>query len=320
MNSVQVDDAPGMKIFEETASNQYAVAKHLITTGSVIATLSGDSYQTPNKFTIQAGIASHVLNRGKLVKMNHSCDPNCYFKWSSSRQDQPELFALRDIRKDEAICFNYTSTEWQLASPFNCECGVSSCYGKISGFSALNERQRDSISSIVAPHILQISYSVENHWKIAPSSIAGSGVFAKKSFCLGEAISLLPVSFTEFNSVKTFESKLSSHSQEESRQLLQHAHPEFGGRVVVFDKSSPESFLNHSEEPNARSKCNITNSFAAGERGKYTAERAIQKGHEICIDFNLEFGYGTRTDETMRAYQRIIKQHSVVKDPHNREN
>lgn len=58
---------------------------------------------------------------------NHSCDPNSTFN------DEGQLIALKDLKKDEEITYNYLLHPIP-ASPWNfeCECKSEECLGWIS--------------------------------------------------------------------------------------------------------------------------------------------------------------------------------------------
>lgn len=57
---------------------------------------------------------------------NHSCEPNARFN------EESVLIAVRDIKADEEITFNYCETQLP-ASPWNfqCLCGTDTCIGWI---------------------------------------------------------------------------------------------------------------------------------------------------------------------------------------------
>ena len=84
---------------------------------------------TASRMTVQVTEDHHVeLGPTYLELINHSCDPNVFFdthRW--------ELVALKRIAPGDELCFFYPSTEWHMASPFECACGSSHCLGRISG-------------------------------------------------------------------------------------------------------------------------------------------------------------------------------------------
>jgi SET domain-containing protein len=69
--------------------------------------------------------------------INHSCDPNTAFLDGGLK-----LYALRKIRKDEEITFDYstamTDKDWYL----HCKCGSKHCRGKVLPFQKHPKRFR----------------------------------------------------------------------------------------------------------------------------------------------------------------------------------
>ena len=58
--------------------------------------------------------------------INHSCDPNTFFRCTSERA---EVYALRDIRKGEELTCDYGESQHEGQLP--CRCGAASCRGFI---------------------------------------------------------------------------------------------------------------------------------------------------------------------------------------------
>uniref|UniRef100_A0A7S0RQ64 SET domain-containing protein n=1 Tax=Chlamydomonas leiostraca TaxID=1034604 RepID=A0A7S0RQ64_9CHLO len=108
---------------------------------------------TPNYLTVQVGETQHImLSPEWLQYINHSCDPNVFFDTAAFK-----LVALRDIAEGDELCFFYPSTEWHMASPFQCRCGTKACIGTIAGASQMTQEQlaryrlTDYIQSKVKP-------------------------------------------------------------------------------------------------------------------------------------------------------------------------
>lgn len=88
---------------------------------------------TASRMTVQVSEHHHIeLGPTYLELINHSCDPNVFF--DSQRW---QLVALRPIAPGDELCFFYPSTEWHMASPFECACGTERCLGRITGASRL---------------------------------------------------------------------------------------------------------------------------------------------------------------------------------------
>jgi hypothetical protein len=104
---------------------------------------------SPTRYTIQTGINQHLVtesNPGRLL--NHSCNPNCYFDVMAL-----SFFARRAIQKGEELTFDYLTTEWEMATPFNCSCGATDCVGHVQGYKYLGPEEVSKRSYGVAPFL-----------------------------------------------------------------------------------------------------------------------------------------------------------------------
>jgi len=104
--------------------------------GDVFATFeAAETLAGPNKYTVQVSDEIHIiLHPGFLQYMNHSCDPNVFFDTKKM-----QLSSLKDIHAGDEFTFFYPSTEFAMASPFNCFCGSNNCLHKIQGASFLSQ-------------------------------------------------------------------------------------------------------------------------------------------------------------------------------------
>eukprot|EP00835_Amoeboradix_gromovi_P002397 NODE_135_length_18075_cov_0.518413.p11 type:complete len:149 gc:universal NODE_135_length_18075_cov_0.518413:14330-14776(+) len=94
--------------------------------------------------TLQLGMNEHALLLDELVYLNHSCNPNVYFK-------NDLLYALRDIAIGEELTFFYPSTEWEMREPFDCQCESLNCIKTVKGACALPKDVLDSF--YISEHI-----------------------------------------------------------------------------------------------------------------------------------------------------------------------
>ncbi len=102
--------------------------------GDVLASFSARRHcKKPHRMTVQVGESSHIELAPLCIELiNHSCDPNVFFDVT-----RMEIVALRRIAPGDELTFFYPSTEWQMESPFDCECQSSRCLGRIDGASRL---------------------------------------------------------------------------------------------------------------------------------------------------------------------------------------
>ena len=61
-----------------------------------------------------------IMGTGPLKYLNHSCDPNAYFR-------DRTLFAKKHISRGEELTIDYQATEGSLSSHFACHCGSPNC-------------------------------------------------------------------------------------------------------------------------------------------------------------------------------------------------
>lgn len=96
---------------------------------------AGEILAAPNKYTVQINDETHVILDPEFLQyINHSCDPNVFFDTAKM-----ELSCLKDISPGDELTFFYPSTEYAMASPFNCFCGANNCLHKIQGASFLSQ-------------------------------------------------------------------------------------------------------------------------------------------------------------------------------------
>lgn len=128
-----------------------------IPAGAEILSLEGELVSTPTRYSVQLGEHQHLREptNGPTPSpdtpwcfLNHACAPNARVDAAARR-----LVALRDIRRGEEVTFDYLTTEWEMAEPFECGCGAEHCRGRIGGFSLLAAEQQRELLASVAPHV-----------------------------------------------------------------------------------------------------------------------------------------------------------------------
>jgi len=133
------------------------VAARAFIPGERLFWMEGDPSPTPTRYTVQIGENQHlemasgmtlegILDRYFWRFMNHSCEPNTFIL-------ERDVIALRRIAPWEAVTFNYNTTEYDMASPFDCHCGSAHCLGPIRGFKHLPESERRRLEPFLAAHL-----------------------------------------------------------------------------------------------------------------------------------------------------------------------
>ncbi|MEV4641256.1 SET domain-containing protein-lysine N-methyltransferase [Actinoplanes sp. NPDC049548] len=125
--------------------------------GARLFTIRGDVTRTPTRYSLQVGRDTHidmpdgydpeqVLDRFFWRFTNHSCEPNAVVRGR-------EFVALHCIEPWSQITFNYNTTEFDMAEPFDCRCGSPQCEGVIRGYRWLSPEARQRVAPLLADHL-----------------------------------------------------------------------------------------------------------------------------------------------------------------------
>ena len=135
-------------------------AARVVVEGERLFMINGELTTVPTRFSVQVGQSIHVDLPGDVVLeeildryywrfMNHSCEPNATIRGR-------EVHALRAIRQWEEITFDYNTTEYDMAEPFDCRCGSPRCAGRVRGFRYLSRADQERLRRHLASHLLTI--------------------------------------------------------------------------------------------------------------------------------------------------------------------
>ena len=129
-----------LEVIFHPSRNQFALhASRSFEKGEIITPFSHEEELTePNQLSLQLNERTHIALLPHCLRYtNHSCAPNVFFDTKKK-----QLLALVHVETNDELCFFYPSTEWLMATPFDCTCGSDSCLRVIAGASALSEEQR----------------------------------------------------------------------------------------------------------------------------------------------------------------------------------
>ena len=141
------------------ASGEYRlVAARVFVPGERLFRMEGEPARRPTRYTVQIDddlhleiasgtTAEEILDRYFWRFMNHSCEPNTLIQGR-------DVFALRNIAPWDDVTFNYNTTEYNIAEPFDCRCGSVHCLGRIRGFKHVPESERRRLEPFLARHLL----------------------------------------------------------------------------------------------------------------------------------------------------------------------
>lgn len=87
--------------------------------------------------TVQTSKSGQIELNSDLVFCNHSCDPSLVFDMNKM---EVRVIGNRDLKAGQDLTFFYPSSEWDMAQPFDCNCGASDCVGTIKGARYLDDK------------------------------------------------------------------------------------------------------------------------------------------------------------------------------------
>jgi hypothetical protein len=125
-----------------------------------ILILDGIITTCPSKYSIQLdkyqhlevpeGTAPHDTKNYQWRFLNHNCFPNAHADVLNRK-----LMALKTISAGEEICFNYNSTEYLLAAPFECLCNNQSRL--IKGYQFTSPQEKEVIKPLISPYLSSLN-------------------------------------------------------------------------------------------------------------------------------------------------------------------
>jgi uncharacterized membrane protein YeiB len=120
--------------------------------GDVVFPLRGRPIARPTRFSIQVGQDLHLDPISDVESpwgfLNHGCEPNVAID-----AERGVIVARRGIAAGDQLRFDYSTTEWELAEPFVCNCGAPTCVGVAMGFAHLSFTRQQVLLRDAAPHI-----------------------------------------------------------------------------------------------------------------------------------------------------------------------
>jgi hypothetical protein len=105
-----------------------------IPAGEIVFMLPGEYTTERDCYSIQVRPDLHQAFTDDVDDyINHSCDPNLELvvEGSDAVPDRVYFRAVRNIRKDEEVTWDYLSAESDISAPFECGCGAANCRGRI---------------------------------------------------------------------------------------------------------------------------------------------------------------------------------------------
>jgi len=102
-------------------------------------------------YALQLDFSLYLIPEGEGKYLNHSCEPNCKL---SLQNGQLMLIAIKEIKKDEELCYNYNTSEYDMGvDAFKCSCKSINCIGYIRGFKYLSYQEKIKIKDLLLPYL-----------------------------------------------------------------------------------------------------------------------------------------------------------------------
>lgn len=131
-------------------SGSGAFAVRAIKQRDYIGFFEGTDSENSSQYSVQFGSNRHIepSDRTPLRCLNHSCDPNAFFRGRN-------LYARREIARNEEITFDYNCHQAEIRVPFQCNCGTDGCVETVRGWSHLTQPQKQERHATATEWLLQ---------------------------------------------------------------------------------------------------------------------------------------------------------------------
>ena len=111
-----------------------------------------------NSHTIQTDWNQHVLMSLPALLLNHVCN-RANLVARQNDQGAYDFYAHRPIGAHDELTFDYETTEYELQTGFECQCGDEQCRGHLKGF---RHHGSDVVRAFGPEHIAPY---LRNDWK-----------------------------------------------------------------------------------------------------------------------------------------------------------
>eukprot|EP00003_Mantamonas_plastica_P025039 TRINITY_DN4817_c0_g1_i2.p1 TRINITY_DN4817_c0_g1~~TRINITY_DN4817_c0_g1_i2.p1 ORF type:complete len:158 (+),score=36.53 TRINITY_DN4817_c0_g1_i2:299-772(+) len=136
-------------------------SKRSFSRGDLVLETTGEFAKKQSIYTIQVAKDKHFTPDPPVKFLNHSCDPNLGVKTKSN--GIPDFFAIKEIKENEQLTFDYAMTEFTLAERLEsgeeawikCECGTQKCRGLLGSFADLPEETKQEYEGFIAEYLLE---------------------------------------------------------------------------------------------------------------------------------------------------------------------
>lgn len=158
----QVSEKPKVRIKATRERGQGVFATRIIHKGELAVRgkkVKQVLIRTTHSF--QMDFSTHVQLDKTARSINHSCDPNTGVR--NNMLGGYDFIALRSIKKDEEITWNYETTEYVSIAVKTCLCGSKNCKRIITGFKYQSEYIVERFGIYIANY-LKIAFYNRNYY------------------------------------------------------------------------------------------------------------------------------------------------------------
>ena len=147
----ELEDHPSLGL-EKGENGWWLVVQQPIEKDGVVFHMTGECVPEPTRYSLQIDEHQHLSSDTWQADdfIDHSCDPNCRIDVA---EDCIALVAIQRIEPGEKLTFNYLTTEWDMAEPFDCDCGSNKCFKHIAGFRYLSDVQKKTLEPFLTPFL-----------------------------------------------------------------------------------------------------------------------------------------------------------------------
>lgn len=261
-------------ICDTEKDNNFLVAREDIPVNTTVIDLStvplvpvNNRYNLTYTETTFYNLDNHI---GKYL--NHSCDPNTALDKSTHKMN-----SLKEIKANEPITFDYNDTEYDMASPFYCNCESEKC--KIYIIGKNSKRKNNLINNLTKMKVKLFS------------SEHGIGVKSLINIKEGDEFILEKYDNTEYVPVSCEDYlNMPKHIQEllfhyyQSEEVINKTDTLFVLPATFSDNMSYIYYMNHSDNPNIKLEIQNYNSTV-------TCLKSITVGDELCISYGNDVNF-----------------------------
>ncbi|BCO07993.1 SET domain-containing protein-lysine N-methyltransferase [Desulfolithobacter dissulfuricans] len=146
----------GFELRKSSGKGEGIFATKLFKIGDIVMVgVIKESLNGNHSHASQIGVNEYVLHAGLIIKVNHSCDPNCGI--SVNKTGAHDFVTMKDIIVNEEITFDYAMRNYIVDYfPKKCMCGSKRCRGRITGWKDLPDKKKKEYEGFVAPYLLEL--------------------------------------------------------------------------------------------------------------------------------------------------------------------